>query len=121
MGTNVAVLGASSKPERYSYMAVKMLMEQGHNVFPVHSSGRAVDGLKCYNSLDDISEEIDTITVYLSQKNSTPLIDNIIKVNPRRIILNPGAENHELKEECEEAGIEVVEACTLVMLRTGQF
>lgn len=121
MEYNVAVLGASANPERYSYKAVKLLMEHGHDVFPVHPSARPIDGIKCYACLDDIVEEIDTITVYLGQANSTPLIDDIIKMNPRRVILNPGAENPELKSECEAAGIEVIEACTLVMLRTGQF
>lgn len=121
MKYNVAVLGASSNPDRYSYMAVESLAEAGHAVFPVHPSEKSVNGLRCYPNLQAIEEPLDTITVYLSEKNSTPLIDEIIGKRPRRVIVNPGAENEELKNRCESAGIHVQEACTLVLVRTGQF
>jgi uncharacterized protein len=61
------------------------------------------------------------VTLYLGQERSNPLIDEIIAAKPRRIIMNPGAENSALAAKAEKAGIEVVEGCTLVMLRTGQF
>lgn len=121
MAYNVAVLGASSNPERYSYKAVMTLMEYGHNVYPVHPSQKPINEVKCYPNLSAISDKIDTITVYLGEKNSTPLIDEIINARPRRVILNPGAENNVLKQKCEAAGITVTKACTLVLLRTNQF
>lgn len=121
MAVNVAVLGASNNPDRYSYKAVKMLDENGYPVFPVHPSGTPIDGIPCFPSLAIIPEPLDTITVYLSEKNSTPLIDDIIASRPRRVILNPGAENAELQRRCLAEGIQVQEACTLVLLRTGQF
>lgn len=121
MSMNVAVLGASTNPERYSYKAVKLLDEMGYGVFPVHPSGRDIDGIKCYHNLAEIENEIDTVTVYLGERNSAPIIDEIISARPRRIILNPGAESDELTRQCEAEGIIVLEACTLVLLRTGQF
>jgi predicted CoA-binding protein len=121
MKYNAAVLGASAKPERYSYKAVKLLAEHGYGVFPVHPSGRPIDGIKCYPGIDAISEKLDTITVYLGQNNSMPLIEEIIHAHPRRVILNPGSENNTLAIRCKESGIEVQEACTLVLLNTGQF
>ena len=121
MKPNVAVLGASANPERYSYKAVRMLKEHNYPVFPVHPSARAVDSVPCYATLSDITASIDTITVYMSERNSTPLIEEILRVRPRRVILNPGAENSELRRRCEAAGVNVVEACTLVLLTTSQF
>lgn len=121
MEKNIAVLGASTNPERYSYKAVKLLEEMGYSVFPVHPSGRDIDGIKCYHNLAEIDSEIDTITVYLGERNSAPIIGEIIAAKPRRIILNPGAESDELTRRCEADGIIVQEACTLVLLRTGQF
>ncbi len=121
MQKNIAVLGASSNTERYSYKAVMLLDEMGYSVFPVHPSARPIDGIKCYASLGEIGEEIDTITVYLSDKNSEPILEQIIESKPRRVILNPGAESDLVTNKCEAAGIEVLEACTLVLLRTGQF
>lgn len=121
MKCNVAVLGASNNPERYSYKAVQVLREAGYNVFPVHPSAKPVDGVQCYPTLRAITEPLDIITVYLSEGNSTPLISDVIQTAPRRVILNPGAENENLKRQCELAAIEVEEACTLVLVRTGQF
>lgn len=121
MKCNVAVLGASANPERYSYKVVKMLAEHDYGVFPVHPSEKPIDGIKCYADLGSVSDPIDTITVYLSEKNSTPLIEDIIRVHPRRVILNPGAYNDELERRCLGAGIKVQEACTLVLIQTGQF
>lgn len=121
MAVTVAVLGASSNPDRYSYKAVKMLSESGYSVFPVHPSATPIDDISCFPSLAAITEPLDTITVYLSEKNSTPLIEDILAGKPRRVIMNPGAENPTLADRCRAAGIQVMEACTLVLLRTGQF
>lgn len=121
MKYNLAILGASANPERYSYKAVRALSDAGYAVFPVHRSGKSINGLECYPSLSAIIEPLDTITVYLSEKNSTPLIEEIIESRPRRVILNPGAESDILKSRCEKAGIEVQEACTLVLVSTDQF
>jgi predicted CoA-binding protein len=118
---NVAVLGASSNPERYSYQAVAMLAQHGYGVYPVHPSAMPVDGHTCYANLAAIPAPIDTITVYLSEKNLTPLIEEIIACHPRRVILNPGAESETLTSRCQAAGIQVLEACTLVLVQTGQF
>lgn len=121
MKCNVAVLGASSNPDRYSYKAVETLVEAGYPVFPVHPSQKPINGTRCHPCLGSVGEHLDTITVYLSEKNSTPLIEEIIESRPRRVILNPGAENEKLRSRCESAGIQVQEACTLVLVRTGQF
>lgn len=119
--SNVAVLGASPKEERYSYKAVKMLDEYGHHPIPVHPSGHEVLGRISLKSLDDLADPIDTLTMYVGAKISDGELDRILKLNPRRVIFNPGAENPGLEEKLRAAGIEVVEACTLVMLRTEQF
>lgn len=118
---NVAVLGASQKADRYSNQAVRLLASFDYRPIPVNPACEEVEGLKCFPSLADIGEAVHTITLYLRAERSTPLIDDILMANPQRIIMNPGAENEELAAAASGAGIEVVEACTLVMLRTGLF
>lgn len=119
--STVAVLGASPKEERYSFKAVHMLREHGHIPIPVHPAGQTVDGVPGVASLDDITADIDTVTVYVNAKISDAEYDRIVKLKARRVIFNPGAENEALAARLEERGIEVVRACTLVMLRTEQF
>ncbi len=117
----VAVLGASPKEERYSNKAVKLLLEHGCDVIPVHPLGVGIHGEPTVTSLDEIDRPVDTLSVYLGEKNAAPLQEKILALRPRRIILNPGAENGPLERAAEETGIEVQQACTLVLLRTGQF
>lgn len=117
----VAILGASPKPNRYAYKALELLHQYGHRTVPINPSFEEILGEKCYPTISDAPGPIDTVTLYLGEARSNPLIDEIINAKPRRIIMNPGAENPSLAERAEEAGIEVVEGCTLVMLRTGQF
>jgi predicted CoA-binding protein len=117
----VAILGASPKPDRYAYKALEMLREHGHRPLPINPAFKEILGEKCYPTITDAPGPIDTVTLYLGQARSNALIQEIINARPRRIIMNPGAENSALAARAEEAGIEVVEGCTLVMLRTGQF
>jgi hypothetical protein len=117
----VAILGASPKPERYAFKAFEMLREYGHRPIPINPAFAEILGVKCYPKISDAPGPIDTVTLYLGQARSDPLIAEILAAKPRRIIMNPGAENYALAEKAEGAGIEVVEGCTLVMLRTGQF
>ena len=117
----VAVLGASPKPDRYAYRAMEMLRQYGHRPIPVNPAFPEILGETCYPSLADIPEPIQTVTMYLGKQRSDPLIDEIVAAKPRRIIMNPGAENGELADKARQAGIEVIEDCTLIMLQSGMF
>ncbi|MGZ3851291.1 MAG: CoA-binding protein [Flavisolibacter sp.] len=114
------VLGASSNPARYSYLAVQRLRAHKH---PVVAIGRRVGTVADV----DISKErasdsdIDTITLYLNPKNQVEYYDYILSLHPKRIIFNPGTENDQLIQKARENNIKPVIACTLVMLSTGQY
>ncbi len=118
---NVVVIGASDKADRYSYQAVKLLQEKGHEVYPVHQRIKAIDGTPVFASIKDVSVAIDTVTMYVAADISDGLTADILGCNPKRIIFNPGAENPKLAALAQAKGIKTQEACTLVMLRTGQF
>ena len=117
----VVVLGASPKPDRYAFKAMQRLREHGHKAIPVNPAFDEVLGERCYPSLSDVPQPIDTVTLYIGAGRSTPLIQDILNAKPRRIIFNPGAENGELAKAASSAGIETVNGCTLVMLGAGMF
>ncbi|MGE3611841.1 MAG: CoA-binding protein [Bacteriovoracaceae bacterium] len=120
----VAVLGASSDSERYSYKAIEMLMDYGHRPIPIHPKENEILGFKVVHSINELihsGEKIDTLTMYVNPKISSTLKDDILKLSPKRVIFNPGSENFELANSLEKHGIHVENACTLVMLRTSQF
>jgi predicted CoA-binding protein len=117
----ITVLGASPKEERYSNKAVKLLLEHGYNVIPVNPAGLEVCGVQSVKSLEEIDVDVDVLTMYVNSMRSSAIQDEIIALSPGRIIFNPGSENEQLADACRENGIEVEEACTLILLNTGQF
>ena len=118
---NVAVVGASNKPERYSHQAVVLLAQKGHAVFPIHPALAEIDGRRAFKKLADVPEPLHVVTLYVSPALSTNLADELLAARPARVIFNPGTENPELEQKLAAADIAVVRACTLVLLRTGQF
>lgn len=118
---NVAVIGASNKPQRYSYQAVVLLKQKGHDVYPVHQKIKEIEGTAVNPSIRDINGPVDTVTIYVNAEISNGISNDILAKEPRRIIFNPGAENPELEKKARAKGINTVNACTLVMLKTGQF
>lgn len=114
------VLGASENPARYSNMAIKMLREYGHEVVAT-GLRKGIVGDVDIDIENSIRPDIDTVTLYLNPTHQQPYYDHILALQPRRIIYNPGTENDELQHLATKKGIENIEACTLVMLRTGQY
>lgn len=120
----VAVLGASSDSSRYAYKCMQMLEEYGHQPIPVHPRETEVLGRKVLPDLGELArsgQEIDTITVYVNSAISEKFEKEFIQVKPKRVIFNPGAESPKLEKSLQAQGIEVENACTLVLLRTDQF
>ena len=118
---NVVVIGASTNEERYSNKAMKMLAEYGHNPIPVAPSTDTILGRKAFAKPADVTGKVDTVTLYVGPARQEGLFEQIMALKPRRVIFNPGTEHPELEEKLAAAGIAVVRACTLVLLRTGQF
>lgn len=114
------VLGASPNPERYSYMATVMLSQKGHTVYPYGIKKGMILHLPIVQDWPSVGS-IDTLTLYLGPQAQEAYYDQIIALAPKRIIFNPGTENPILVGLAKAAGIETIEACTLVMLTTGQY
>ena len=114
------VLGASANPSRYSYLAINSLRKHQHPVAAIGlKEGRVldVDIITKKESLDTV----DTVTLYLNANHQKEYYDYILSLHPKRIIFNPGAENEELYDLAKKNGIQPLEACTLVLLSTGEY
>ena len=119
-GKKTLVLGASGNPGRYSYLAVTRLRGKGHSVVAIGRKQATVGDVEIGADKQPLTD-IDTVTLYLSPMHQKEYYDYILSLHPRRVIFNPGAENPELATLARANGIEPVEACTLVMLSTGQY
>ena len=118
---NVAVIGASDKPQRYAYKVIEKLLAAGYSVFPVHPKLKIILGLPVFETIEQIPVPIHTATLYVGSDRSGTLIDGLLSTYPQRVIFNPGAENPTLENKLKDAGIQTMEACTLVLLSTHQF
>ena len=120
MNKTTLVLGASTNFDRYSNIAVRQLKKSGHTVIAIGNKGGQIEDVSIITTTPLI-ENIHTVTLYLNPSNQIDYYNYILSLKPKRIIFNPGTENDEFFNMALEKGIEVTEACTLVLLSTGQY
>lgn len=114
------VLGASDNPSRYSYLAINSLRKYGHPVVAIGKKITRVADVPVEKEKKNF-DNIDTVTLYLNPLHQQDYYAYLLTLKPKRIIFNPGAENDELAALAKKNQIEVMEACTLVLLSTGQY
>jgi predicted CoA-binding protein len=120
MNKTTLVIGASSKPERYAFKAIEKLRNNHHSVYGMSlKPGRAADVE--FDTDRPAYENLHTVTLYIGARHQPDYYDYILSLKPKRVIFNPGTENQEFHKLLEKTGIEAVEACTLVLLGTGQY
>lgn len=120
MSKKTLVIGASDNPSRYSYLAVQSLVRHSQPVMALGLHEGKVDGVQIQTERPS-DKDFDTVTLYLNPTHQKDYYDYILSLKPSRIIFNPGAENLELASRASAQGIEALEACTLVLLSTGQY
>lgn len=114
------VLGASPNSSRYSYLAIQRLRNFNYPVVGIGKKTGKVADIEIITDQPKM-EGVDTITIYMNASNQKQYYDYILSLHPKRIIFNPGAENNELDQLALKNGIKTQEACTLVLLSTGQY
>jgi predicted CoA-binding protein len=116
------IVGATTNPSRYAYFAASRLAGAGIPFIPIGIKSGEVYGEKILDlrSKPDL-KNIHTITLYIGTANQDEWIDYLISLDPKRIIFNPGTENAIFFQKAKDQGVEVLEACTLVMISTGHF
>ncbi|WP_353085194.1 CoA-binding protein [Flavobacterium sp.] len=114
------VLGASTKPERYAFKAITMLVEKGHSVLAIGQNQGEVAGISIRTKNIPL-KNIDTVSLYLNPLRQREYYNYIIETKPKRVVFNPGTENPEFYQLLKSNNIKVEEACTLVLLATNQY
>ncbi|WP_254091673.1 CoA-binding protein [Dawidia soli] len=129
MATNTAnntkktvIIGATTDPSRYAYLAAQMLTSYGHEIVPVGIKTGTVSGAEIRDIRQrPVIEGVDTVTLYIGPQRQPEWYDYILGLKPRRIIFNPGTENETFEKMAEDRGVEALHACTLVLLRSRQY
>lgn len=116
------VLGASNNPSRYSFLACQMLKERNVPFVPIGLKKGEVAGEEILDIRKQPEvENVDTVTLYIGPNHQEQIEEYLISLKPKRVIFNPGTYNPATISKVRKENIEVTEACTLVMLSTGQY
>jgi hypothetical protein len=120
MSKSTLVIGASLKESRYSNICVKTLVSGRFPVTAVGLREGFIDETQVLSGFPEVNN-IHTVTLYLGPDNQKSWYNYILKLNPRRVVFNPGTENEEFEAMLSDAGIEVIEGCTIVMVKGGTY
>ena len=112
-----AVVGASTKPDKYGYKIYKKLKDYGYRVYPVNPGYDTVDGDKCYSSLKDLPEKPDVIDMVVNPRIGRETVEEAAQLGIKNIWLQPGTYDEELIKLIEEKGLNYVKNCVLVALK----
>jgi predicted CoA-binding protein len=116
------IIGATTNPARYAYLAARMLTQYHNEIVPIGIKKGDLFGTKILDIYEKPKvDDVDTITLYIGPQRQPEWYEYLLGLKPKRIIFNPGTENDELIRMAEDRGIEAVEGCTLVMLRSNQY
>ena len=108
----IALVGASHKPERPSWIVLKYLSERGYELFPINPglAGREILGLKVYASLIEVPAELDMVEIFRNSKAALPITEEALalKPPPKVIWMQLSVRNDEAAAKAESAGVKVV-------------
>jgi predicted CoA-binding protein len=114
------IIGASSNPSRYAYLAAQKLRNYGHPFLLLGRKKGFALGEEIHTE-QTVWEGVDTVTLYINPSHQPDYYEYIISLKPNRVIFNPGTENPEFKSMLLDKNIIPIEGCTLVMLSIGQY
>jgi len=115
----IAVVGASSKPERSSNGVFRRLLSAGYRVIPVNPHESEVLGQKAYPSLAAIPEPVDLVDVFRRSEETTELAAEAAAIGAKTLWLQSGVYNEQTAERARAAGLNVVmDACLAVEVST---
>lgn len=113
---SVAILGASTDRNKFGNKAVRAYLQSGYRVFPINPKDPAVEGLPSFQSIRDVPERPDVISVYLPPPVTLKLLPDIAQRGCGELWLNPGADSGEVVAAAESAGLRVVQVCSILAL-----
>ncbi|MDP2685074.1 MAG: CoA-binding protein [bacterium] len=112
----VAIIGASKNRKKYGNIAVRAHQKQGWQVYPINPKEKEIEGIKCYNDINEIEEQLDKVSIYLPPEVGIHELEKLANKNIAEVYINPGAESEELISRGKELGLNLIQACSIVSI-----
>ena len=106
--TIIAMVGASSNPEKASHAIMQRLQKVGYRVIPVNPRETEVLGERAYPSLIDVPEKIDIVDVFRRAEDTPSIADDAVTIGAKALWLQSGIENEDAATRAEAGGLTVV-------------
>ncbi len=114
--STIAMVGASSNPDRPSNGIMRKLQSAGYHVIPVNPNETTVLGERAYASLADVPERIDIVDVFRRAEFTPAIADEAVKIGAKALWLQSGVVNEEAAAKAKAGGLmAVMDACIGVM------
>jgi len=113
---NWAVVGATTKNNKYGYKIVKKLKQNNYNVFPVNPNIKEVDSIKCYDNLSSIEAQIDVVDMVVNPEHGIKIMQEIKELGIKYVWLQPGTRSKQIRDFAAENKIELIEDCIYARL-----
>jgi predicted CoA-binding protein len=104
----IAIVGASSNPERPSYGIMKRMLDAGYHVIPVNPKETEIHGQRAVASLGDIQEPVDIVDVFRRSEDTPGIADEASALHAKVLWLQLGVTNDETARRAEAAGLTVI-------------
>ena len=103
----IAMIGASSNPDRDSYKVMKYLIEKGYKVFPVNPNEikNKILNIECFPNLSSIPKKIDMVDIFRSKEFVMEITQDAIKADVKVIWTQEGVIDKNSQDLAKKAGI----------------
>ncbi len=106
--SKVAVVGMSKNPSKAAHYVPRYLTEQGYDITPVNPNSEEILGKRSYDSVSEITENVDVVNIFRPSDQVLPVVQEAIKIKPKVIWLQEGIHNLEAEELAKKEGIRVI-------------
>jgi uncharacterized protein len=118
----IAVAGVSRNTKKFGYILFRDLTAKGYDAIPVNPNLSEIEGVKCYNSVNDIPGEINCVVTAIPPARTEELVDNLSRTDVNIIWMQSGSESNEAVNKCSLKGIEVItRECILMYAKPEGF
>ena len=110
--TTIAIVGASSNPDKASHGIMQKLQKSGYRVIPVNPRETEILGERSYSSLIDVPERIDIVDVFRRAEDTPGIADEAVTIGAKALWLQTGIVDEDAAARAKAGGLAVVmDAC----------
>src|SRR6476661_2793524 len=106
--TTIAMVGASSNPDKASHGIMQRLQSVGYRVIPVNPRETEVLGERSYPSLIDVPERIDIVDVFRRAEDTPAIADEAVTIGAKALWLQTGIVSEDAAARAKAGGLTVV-------------